>query len=460
MTGVSELDSLQVTLNAAIDTIRMELRSAGYPELSTLATQPHPLDESSNLPSRKLFEAQTTAVGKHLHPLPSALGRLQVLIQNPYYRAVEQIYAVYEAASLDIAVKVGVIEVLSNAPDPCRGLHIQELQERLDIDKTKLAIILRLLAAKGWFHETSEGVFAVTRPSLQLRQGYNGWKMIQTPGKPRVAASLKDMITHPKWKYSTSPKETAYQLAFQTDLHMFDHVQPEVANLFAHSVRSLGDAYSPGMISDYPWSRLDSRTIVDCGGGQGSLTILLVPELPTSSFVIQDFPGPLCLAEANLQVAVPEAWEQGRITLQQHDFFKPQPQTGPNCVFLFRWILHDWPDQQVVEILSQAARAGGKGSKVLIVEFIIVPGVVDPSPPSDTRNNKRKHTLPVPPYVPADFGQVSVIAHSLSVHVMATYNGHERTLAEYESLITRAGLTITGVYHTRSPLSVIETEVL
>jgi DNA-binding IclR family transcriptional regulator len=102
-----------------------------------------------------------------------------VLIQNPYYRAVEQIYAVYEATSLDIAVKVGVIDVLSNAPDPRRGLHIQELQERLHIDKTKLAIILRLLAAKGWFHETSEGVFAITRPSLQLRQGHNGWKMIQ-----------------------------------------------------------------------------------------------------------------------------------------------------------------------------------------------------------------------------------------------------------------------------------------
>jgi hypothetical protein len=66
VSALSELDSLQVTLNAAIDTIRVELRSAGYPELSTLATQPHPLDETSNLPSRRLFEAQTTAVGKHL----------------------------------------------------------------------------------------------------------------------------------------------------------------------------------------------------------------------------------------------------------------------------------------------------------------------------------------------------------------------------------------------------------
>lgn len=59
------------------------------------------------------------------------------------------------------------------------------------------------------------------------------------PGKPRVAASLIDMITHPKWKYSKSPKETAYQLAYETDLLMFDHVyrQPEVAKAFANSIR-------------------------------------------------------------------------------------------------------------------------------------------------------------------------------------------------------------------------------
>lgn len=62
--SVSELDSLQVTLNDAIDTIRDELMDAGYPELSLLATEPHPLDEPTTLPSKRLFEAQTTAVGK------------------------------------------------------------------------------------------------------------------------------------------------------------------------------------------------------------------------------------------------------------------------------------------------------------------------------------------------------------------------------------------------------------
>ena len=64
-----ELDSLQATLNAAIDTIRHELSSGGYPDLSSLAIEPHPLDNASHMPSRKLFEAQTTAIGKAPIPL-------------------------------------------------------------------------------------------------------------------------------------------------------------------------------------------------------------------------------------------------------------------------------------------------------------------------------------------------------------------------------------------------------
>jgi hypothetical protein len=63
------------------------------------------------------------------------------------------------------------------------------------------------------------------------------------------------------------------------------------------------------------------------------------PRLPASSFVVQDLSGPLAIAKTNFQRVAPEAWKMGRITLQQHDFFTPQPQTGGDNVFLFRWVL-------------------------------------------------------------------------------------------------------------------------
>jgi len=89
------------------------------------------------------------------------------------------VYSVYDAASLDAVVKIGVVDALLNAPDKRRGLHVDELQSKLSVDASKLTIVLRLLCSNGWFHETSEGVFAVTRPTIQLGEGKNGWKVTQ-----------------------------------------------------------------------------------------------------------------------------------------------------------------------------------------------------------------------------------------------------------------------------------------
>ena len=65
MASISELDSLQNTFNAAIDTIREELKANGLPELSTLSTVPHPYDEGSKLPSTKFYRARDTAIGTY-----------------------------------------------------------------------------------------------------------------------------------------------------------------------------------------------------------------------------------------------------------------------------------------------------------------------------------------------------------------------------------------------------------
>ncbi|KAF5360053.1 hypothetical protein D9758_007602 [Tetrapyrgos nigripes] len=428
MSSISELDSLQETLNSAIDTIREELKANKLPELSTLATEPHPYDSASTLPTPKFYQAQITAI--------AALTRLDALIQNPYKRITTQVYAVYETSALYVTVKVGVVDALANAPDVSKGLSISELQSKLDVDGAKLAIILRLLTTRGWFHETSEGVFAITRPTLQLREGTNGWKAVLTPGKPKVADSLYQMITHPQWKYSQDSKQTAYQLAHDTDLIMFDHLYkyaPDTAKLFANSIKSLGDEFSPGLLEDFPWSQLDGRTIVDCGGGQGSMTLLIVPKMPKSSFVIQDLAGPLELAKKNLETTLPDDWNAGRVKLEEHDFFKAQTQQGSDKVFIFRWVLHDWPDDEAVRILSNVAKGGGKGAKVLIIEFIIIPGTISISSSPALAAPAGSDTIAqLPPYIPADYGQVSTIAHDMGAHMLAILNARERTLVGFK----------------------------
>ena len=58
-----ELDSLQKTLNHAIDTLRYELIAANLPPLSLQATEPHPLDDCSFPVPPRLYEARRLALG-------------------------------------------------------------------------------------------------------------------------------------------------------------------------------------------------------------------------------------------------------------------------------------------------------------------------------------------------------------------------------------------------------------
>lgn len=62
-TKFEELDSLQRTLNHAIDTFRQELIAANLPPLSLSATEPHPLDDCSFLAPPRLYEARRLALG-------------------------------------------------------------------------------------------------------------------------------------------------------------------------------------------------------------------------------------------------------------------------------------------------------------------------------------------------------------------------------------------------------------
>lgn len=54
-----------------------------------------------------------------------------------------------------------------------------------------------------------------------------------------------------------------------------------------------------------------------------------------------------------------------RITLQVHDFFKPQTVVGAD-VYFFRWIFHNHSDKYAVKILQALTPALKKGAKVVI----------------------------------------------------------------------------------------------
>ena len=60
--SISELTSLQKTLNAAIDTFKAELAAQNLTEPSLNSSKPHPIDEINYLPTPAMYEARRSAL--------------------------------------------------------------------------------------------------------------------------------------------------------------------------------------------------------------------------------------------------------------------------------------------------------------------------------------------------------------------------------------------------------------
>jgi hypothetical protein len=78
-------------------------------------------------------------------------------------------------------------------------------------------------------------------------------------------------------------------------------------------------------------------------------------------FIIQD------LDEQIKTVTVPENLKD-RVNFQVHDFFLDQPVSAE--IYVFRGILHDWPDDKAIDIISHLIPAMKPGSRIILNEAI------------------------------------------------------------------------------------------
>ncbi|KAJ3552858.1 hypothetical protein NM688_g3929 [Phlebia brevispora] len=457
MSRQEELDALQKTLNHAIDALREELVAADLPPLSLQATEPHPLDEYSYLPSPRLYEARRL--------LLATVGQLKNLVEYPHEKACEESFSPYNRGALEAIIDTGVVDFLGGVPDRKRGAHVSEIQKALDINSRKLTIILRFLSTEGWVRETEEGVFALNRPGYELLQGKNGRKLVENVYIPEIASSLSDWLQHPEWKHSDSVVHTPIQMIHGTDLPLFQwlQTQPSAFRRMAETIRANGDAHNRGVIADYPWNSLEGRTIVDCGGGQGFLSIQLAKNFPSLRFVNQDLPQVIAITKDHLANEFPDPSDQGRVVAEVQDFFQPQSRRGNDYNYVFRYVLHDWADAEAIQILKNTAAATGPQSKVIIIETISTPSIIrsndsagDVHPSLNSLDNTSYQAIAAPPFIPANFGAAARAREVVVLHLLGLMNAQGRTVMNWKKVIEAAGLKIQRVVPLRSEVSVIE----
>ena len=209
-----------------------------------------------------------------------------------------------------------------------------------------------------------------------------------------------------------------HTLQFWVGLEYFEQ-HTEDLQVFGESMTSISTTENPTIPAAYTFSRI--KTLVDVGGGHGSLLATILKANPKLKGVLYDQPSVVARAEKDQHLTSKGIKERCR--LESGSFFESVPKGGD--AYIMKYILHDWNDEACVKILSNCRAAMNEKGKVLVADTVIAPGN-DPS-----------------------WGKLLDIQ-------MLIIGGRERTKKEFASIFAAAGLKLTRVVPTKGPLSVVE----
>jgi hypothetical protein len=194
---------------------------------------------------------------------------------------------------------------------------------------------------------------------------------------------------------------------------------PEDLKVFGEAMTSLSATENPAVAAAYKFSGF--ATLVDIGGGHGSLLATILKANPKLKGVLFDQPSVIARAQKDQHVTANGMAERCR--LESGSFFEAVPTGGD--AYIMKYILHDWNDEQCVKILKNCRAAMNEKGRVLVVDTVIPPGN-DPG-----------------------WGKLLDIQ-------MLVIGGRERTKKEFAAMFARARLKMTRVVPTQCPLSIVE----
>ena len=281
---------------------------------------------------------------------------------------------------LAVVAELGVADALAEGPRATA-----DLAGKLGADAATLHRLLRALASDGIFAEDEPGVFRNTDASELLRRG-GGWDDF---------AHLFGGIWYRTIGELDASGSPAFARIFGADFWSWLAAHPSERAAFDHAMEQ-GKERRMERFAPLAWR--GDETVVDVGGGNGSLLVELVRTQPGLRGIVFDLP----------ETVRDEAVLGDRIEFVAGDFFERVPEGD---VYILSTILHDWDDERAAAILRTIEASAPASARLLIVDSVVAAGN-DPSGPK-----------------------------WLDLLMLAILGGRERTETQWRELLEAGGFT-------------------
>jgi hypothetical protein len=311
--------------------------------------------------------------------------------------------------AVHVAAKLGIADVLESGPKTP-----SEIATATGSHPGALHRLLRTLASLGVFAEDAEGRFGLTALADGLRS--------QAPVSLRAFAIMlgEEMLWRP-WgalHHAVQTGEAAFAHVFGRGLYEYLGTHPEAAAIFDAAITDRARQENGAVVDAYDWW---PDTIVDVGGGQGSLLTAILTRAPKARGVLFEAPQVTDGAKRTIE----QAGLTRRCAVVGGDFFQSVPPDGD--LYLMRRVMHGWSEERATVILSNCRKAMGPNSRLLIIEHVLAPG----NAPS--------------------WGKMLDLQQ-----LVLSAGGRERSEEEYAGLLAAAGFRLKRVIPTSSTASLIE----
>ncbi|KAI0871506.1 sterigmatocystin 8-O-methyltransferase [Hypoxylon argillaceum] len=229
----------------------------------------------------------------------------------------------------------------------------QEIATKTGLSEVNVRRVLRHAITMRVFQEPEPGMVAHTSVSKAITDSsLNDW--LKTASRDLWPAATKTFPAMMKWPNSQEINETAFSLAHDTNMSVYDFFQahPDRALSFVGSLKALTSSPEYDVrhvIDNYDWHSLGQARVVDVGGSRGNVSIQLAKKFPELKVLVQDKEEVIQGAENDLPEEVKD-----RVSFAVHDIFSPQ--TVEADVYYLRWILHNWPDKALIPVLKHNTR--------------------------------------------------------------------------------------------------------